>query len=61
MRDGEQVLISKTFKPPTGYEAYLARAYAEPVIRDTFGVEVLIRPDPGSARAWRVHSAYPVR
>jgi hypothetical protein len=62
MRDGEPfVLISKSFKSPTGYEAYLARAHAEPVIRDTFGVEVLIRSDPGSARGWRVHTAYPVR
>jgi hypothetical protein len=62
MRDGEPyVLISKSFKSPTGYEAYLARAYAEPVIRNTFSVEVLIRPDPGSARGWRVHTAYPVR
>jgi hypothetical protein len=39
----------------------LARAHAEPYIRDTFGVEVVIRPDPGSARGWRVHTAYPVR
>ena len=62
MRDGESgILISKSFKSPTGYEAYLARAHAEPYIRDTFGVEVLIRPDPGSARRWRVHTAYPVR
>jgi hypothetical protein len=62
MRDGEPfVLISKSFKSPTGYEAYLARANAEPVIRNTFSVEVLIRPDPGSARGWRVHTAYPVR
>ena len=62
IRDGEPfVLISKSFKSPTGYEAYLARAHAEPVIRNTFGVEVLIRPDPGSARGWRVHTAYPVR
>ena len=62
IRDGEpKVLISKRFKSPTGYEAYLARANAEPVIRNTFSVEVLIRPDPGSARGWRVHTAYPVR
>jgi hypothetical protein len=62
MRDGEPfVLISKSFKSPTGYEAYLARAHAEPVMRDTFSVEVLIRPDPGSTRGWRVHTAYPVR
>jgi hypothetical protein len=62
MRDGEnRVLVSKSFKSPTGYEAYLARAHAEPVIRNTFSVEVLIRPDPGSARGWRVHTAYPVR
>jgi hypothetical protein len=62
IRDGDpRVLISKRFKSPTGYEAYLARAHAEPVIRDTFGVEVVIRPDPGSARGWRVQSAYPVR
>jgi len=62
IRDGDpKVLISKRFKSPTGYEAYLARAHAEPYIRDTFGVEVLIRPDPGSARGWRVHTAYPVR
>jgi hypothetical protein len=34
MRDGEpRVLISKSFKSPTGYEAYLARAHAEPYIR----------------------------
>jgi hypothetical protein len=61
IRYGEQVLISKSFKSPTGYEAYLARANAEPVIRNTFSVEVLIRPDPRSARGWRVHTAYPVR
>jgi hypothetical protein len=62
MRDGEPfVLISKSFKSPTGYEAYLARANAEPVIHNTFGVEALIRPDPRSARGWRVHTAYPVR
>jgi hypothetical protein len=62
VRDGESfVLISKSFESPTGYEAYLARAHAESVIRDTFGVEVLIRPDPGSVRGWRVHTAYPVR
>jgi hypothetical protein len=62
IRDGEtSVVISKSFKSPTGYEAYLARADAEPIIRDTFGVEVVIRPDLGSARGWRVHTAYPVR
>jgi hypothetical protein len=62
IRDGQpKVLISKSFKSPTGYEAYLARAHAEPVIRNTFGVEVVIRPDSGSARGWRVHTAYPVR
>jgi hypothetical protein len=62
IRDGDPaVLISKSFKSPTGYEAYLSRAHAEPYIRDTFGVEVLVRPDPGSARGWRVHTAYPVR
>jgi Bacterial CdiA-CT RNAse A domain len=53
--------ISKKFPSPTGYEAYLSRAHAEPYIRDTFGVEVVIRPDRGSARGWRVHTAYPVR
>ncbi len=59
MRDGEPfVLISKSFKSPTGYEAYLARANAEPVIHNTFSVEVLIRPDPSSARGWRVHTAF---
>ena len=62
MRDGQPfVLIRKSFESPTGYEAYLARAHAEPVIRNTFGVEILIRSDPGSARGWRVHTAYPVR
>jgi hypothetical protein len=62
IRDGEpSVEISKRFPSPTGYEAYLARAHAEPVIRNTFGVKVVIRPDAGSTRGWRVHSAYPVR
>jgi Bacterial CdiA-CT RNAse A domain len=62
IRDGEpEVVISKSFKSPTGYEACLARAHAEPVIRDTFGVKVVIEPDPGSARGWRVHTAYPIR
>ena len=62
IRDGElPVVISKRFTSPTGYEAYLARAHAEPVIRDTFGVKVVIQPDPGSARGWRVHTAYPIR
>jgi hypothetical protein len=59
--DVSSATISKRFPSPTGYEAYLARAHAEPYIRDTFGVEVVIRPDPGSARGWRVHTAYPVR
>ncbi len=45
IRNGEtRILISKSFKSPTGYEAYLARAHAEPVIRNTFGVEVLSGP-----------------
>jgi hypothetical protein len=62
IRDGQpSVLISKRFSSPTGYEAYLARAHAEPYIRDTFSVEVVIRSDPGSVRGWRVHTAYPVR
>ncbi|HXO70552.1 MAG TPA: RNase A-like domain-containing protein [Bradyrhizobium sp.] len=62
VRDREPaVVISKRFTSPTGYEAYLARAHAEPVIRDTFGVKVVIYSDPGSARGWRVHTAYPVR
>jgi hypothetical protein len=62
IRDGEPaVVISKRFTSPTGYEAYLARAHADPIIRDTFGVKVVIRPDPGSDRGWRVHTAYPIR
>ncbi len=62
LRDGDPaVVVSKRFPSPTGYEAYLARAHAEPVIRDTFGVKVVVYPDPGSARGWRVHTAYPIR
>jgi hypothetical protein len=62
IRDGEPgITISKRFTSPTGYEAYLSRPHAEPYIRDTFGVKVVIRPDPGSARGWRVQSAYPIR
>jgi hypothetical protein len=60
---GEQssASISKRFSSPTGYEAYLSRAHAEPYIRDTFGVKVIIQRDLGSTRGWPVQTAYPVR
>jgi Bacterial CdiA-CT RNAse A domain len=45
----------------TGYEAYLDRYNSTPYIRGTYGVRVVIRPDPGSERGYRIVSAFPTR
>lgn len=60
---GEQstAFVRSRFGSPTGYEAYLPRANAEPYMRDTFGVGVVVLRDARATRGWRIQSAYPER
>jgi HK97 family phage portal protein len=47
------------FDRPTGYESYRRRYYDPVVIRDTFGVRVILIRDSRSARGFRIKTAYP--
>jgi hypothetical protein len=51
--------ITQRFDSATGYEAYAATGHAQPYIRDTNSVSVLIRQDPLRPSGFRVHTAYP--
>ncbi len=54
-------VLSTWFSQPTGYEAYLPRYHAQPYMRDTYGVQVVILPDKRSPKGFRVQTAYPVK
>lgn len=54
-------LLTARFPSATGYEAHLPRLHAQPFIRETFGVRVIIVRDPGTGRGSRILTAYPVR
>jgi len=51
--------LDAQFDSPTGYEAYLRTGNSTPYIRPTYGVRVIIVPDPGSAKGYRVDTAFP--
>jgi HK97 family phage portal protein len=53
--------ITSYFSSPTGKEAFLPRFHAQPYMRDTYGVSVVIVRDPRSPRGFRVQSAFPIR
>lgn len=51
--------LDAVFGSPTGSEAYAVSARAQPYIRPTYGVRVVIVPDRTSARGYRVETAFP--
>jgi len=51
--------LDAQFDSPTGYEAFLRTGNSTPYIRPTYGVRVIIVPDPGSAEGYRVDTAFP--
>ncbi len=52
-------IVSAQFDSITGYEAYLPRFHAQPVMRDTYGVRVIIIRDLQTKNGFRVQSAFP--
>jgi len=54
-------VLSGSFSQPTGYEAYLPRYNAQPYMRDTYGVQVIILRDKRATKGFRVQTAYPVK
>lgn len=48
------------FGSPTGYEAYAKTGRSTPIIRDTYGVRVIIIPDRNSPNGYRVDTAFPI-
>jgi CDI toxin RNase A-like protein len=53
--------IEARFSSPTGYEGYVARTHAQPVLRETYGVRVIIGHDRRAAHGYRIITAYPIR
>jgi hypothetical protein len=53
--------VEARFGSPTGYEAYVRTTHAQPELRDTYGVRVVIGHDPFAARGYRIITAYPIR
>jgi hypothetical protein len=56
-----RAFISSSFNSITGQEAYLARYNAQPFMRNTYGVAVVIVHDASSPNGFRVQSAFPKR
>jgi hypothetical protein len=54
-------VIEARFDRATGYQAYLPSYYAQPYIRDTFGVRAILLRDASSTSGYRVQSAFPIR
>jgi len=52
--------LDAEFGSPTGYEAYAQTSRSTPYIRPTYGVRVVIVPDQGSAKGYRVDTAFPI-
>lgn len=52
--------LDAPFDSPTGYEAYLRTGNSTPYIRSSYGVRVIIVPDPSSAKGYRVDTAFPI-
>ncbi|MGE0338996.1 MAG: RNase A-like domain-containing protein [Xanthobacteraceae bacterium] len=55
----EGATLNHRFGYQTGKEAFRPNGDAEPYIRPTYGVIVIIRHDPRWERGYRVHTAYP--
>jgi hypothetical protein len=51
--------ITAEFDTPTGREAFAPSEHAEPYMRETYGVGVVIEHDPDSREGFVVYSAYP--
>ncbi len=56
-----RAFISSSFNSITGQEAYLARYSAQPFMRNTYGVAVVIVHDANSPKGFRIQSAFPKR
>jgi CDI toxin RNase A-like protein len=52
-------LVTAIFASKTGIEAYRPSEHAEPYLRDTYGVGVVIVHDPSSAKGYLILTAYP--
>ena len=55
-----QAVLEAWFKTPTGKEAFAPKFNSSTVIRDTYGVRVLIKRDRESTRGFRIFTAYPI-
>jgi hypothetical protein len=53
-------VLEAWFKTPTGKEAFAPKFNSSTVIRDTYGVRVLIKRDRESTRGFRIFTAYPI-
>jgi hypothetical protein len=53
--------LTGRFDSITGYEAYARTERAQPYIRDTDGVMVVIVRDRQAEKGYRVDSAFPIR
>lgn len=58
---GEQriAVITAEFNSITGYEAFLSRFHAQPYMRDTYGVGVVVIRDLQAKNGFRIQSAFP--
>jgi Bacterial CdiA-CT RNAse A domain len=52
-------LVTAVFASKTGVEAYRPSEHADPYLRDTYGVGVVIVHDPSTAKGYLVLTAYP--
>jgi hypothetical protein len=55
----ERAFVRSYFGSVTGQEAFLSRFHAQPYMRDTYGVGIVIVHDPRSPNGFRIQSAYP--
>ena len=53
-------IIKAWYDRPTGYESYRRRLQDPAVIRTTYGVAVLLRPDKSSKNGFRIVTAFPI-
>lgn len=53
-------VLEAWFKTPTGKEAYAPKFNSSVVIRETFGVRVLIKRDSKSRKGFRIFTAFPI-
>ena len=56
----ETIRIEAWFEQPTGYESYRRRLQDPAVIRTTYGVKVVLRPDSRTKNGFRILTAYPI-